>query len=412
MKAQDANPFSGSAATVAEHERRLREVADAIERLARARGVEPSAVSRATFFAVPDATEDRKFAWRYWGPAKALATRGEAPAPPLDAIPPGHRVRGVSTLVGEDGRVKGQWVKTAAVSEDPVDAIARAAATLSPHVPVRVDTIDPPSGTLDPDLLAVYPLGDPHIGLLAWGRESGANFDLEIAERTMVAAVRDLVDRGRGAEGALIVNLGDFFHFDNDAHHTTRGDHALDVDGRTARVLEIGLRIFVSLIDASLERHAFVRVDNVAGNHDRYTSIMLGIALRAHYRNEARVQIDVDPAPRHYHTHGAVLLGTTHGDRERSADLAAIMAAERPSEWGTTRHRYWLCGHVHHSQVKEQRGAIVETFRTLAARDAWHAGAGYVSGRDLRRIVYHRRHGAVSREIVSIDRVMEIAGLS
>tara|TARA_R110000868_G_scaffold365650_2_gene628547 strand:- start:662 stop:1525 length:864 start_codon:yes stop_codon:yes gene_type:complete len=276
-------------------------------------------------------------------------------------------------------------------------------AKLPEIVPVRAGSIPLPALERDPDLLAVYPLGDPHVGMLAWGRESGDNFDLEIAERLLVGAVRDLVLRGPRASGALIVNLGDFFHFDNDNQRTTHGDHSLDVDGRTTRVLEIGLRIFVAMIDAALEHHDLVAVDCVAGNHDRYTSIMLALALRQYYRSEPRVNVPVDPASRHYWIHGRVLLGTTHGDRGRVEDLGSIMAAERPQAWGEAKHRHWLCGHVHHSQVKELRGVTVETFRTLAARDSWHAAQGYSAQRDLKRIVYHRSYGEIERATAGID---------
>ena len=54
-------------------------------------------------------------------------------------------------------------------------------------------------------------------------------------------------------------------------------------------------------------------------------------------------------------------------------------------------------GHVHHQDIKEYRGGVVEYFRTLAARDAWHAGQGYRAGRDMRLIVLHKDHGEVER---------------
>jgi hypothetical protein len=47
--------------------------------------------------------------------------------------------------------------------------------------------------------------------------------------------------------------------------------------------------------------------------------------------------------------------------------------------------------------VKEYRGGVVEYFRTLAARDAWHAGQGYRAGRDMRLIVMHKDYGEVER---------------
>ena len=79
------------------------------------------------------------------------------------------------------------------------------------------------------------------------------------------------------------------------------------------------------------------------------------------------------------------------------------MAAEQSEAWGRTRYRYWLIGHVHHQRIQEYRGCKVESFRTLAARDSWHAAQGYLSGRDMHRIVYSLAHGEVSREVVNVD---------
>ncbi len=73
------------------------------------------------------------------------------------------------------------------------------------------------------------------------------------------------------------------------------------------------------------------------------------------------------------------------------------MACDRAEDWGQTKHRHWLCGHVHHSSVTEFPGVTVETFRTLAAADAYAAGHGYRAGRDMRAIVFHREHGEVER---------------
>jgi hypothetical protein len=68
-----------------------------------------------------------------------------------------------------------------------------------------------------------------------------------------------------------------------------------------------------------------------------------------------------------------------------------------PQDWGASTHRYWYVGHVHHKDVKEYPGCIVEYVRTLAARDAWHQGQGYRAGRDMQLIVHHREHGEIER---------------
>lgn len=395
---------------IAAHEKRLHELADRIVAFATRLNVSPETVRRPAFEEGDRAwlleTQSTFFARSFWGPAKEIATRGKVEAPPLDAIPAGHRVKGVSTLIGKDGGVKQQWVKTKHVEELPEDVIAAMVERL-PLLPARAE-IPAPRSIGATDVLAVYPLGDPHVGMLAWARESGASFDLGIAESLLTTAARDLVMRGPDADQALIVNLGDFFHFDNDAQKTTRGAHTLDVDGRNMKVYEAGLRIFTSIIDAALSRHSTVIVDNVAGNHDANSSQWLALCLRSYYRGNPRVTIEVDPAPRHYHRFGANLIGTTHGDRGKMAEFDRDMSAERARDWGETQHRIWLVGHVHHSTVKEVKGCTIETFRTLAARDSWHAGQGYAATRDMHRLAFHKRFGLISREIAGLGYLREL----
>ncbi len=363
----------------------------------RTRGaVPPSHLPTLQHLASADRREDAR---RAGGDVAMLAPK--SPALPVEALPPGHRLKGVSSLVDEGGNVHLQWVKTTRDADTREEILRRLLREIPAEVP-RAPVTPEPRGFVDPERMAVYPLGDPHVGLLAWGRETGADFDLEICENLMVGAMRDLVLRGPRAERALIVNLGDFFHFDNAAMHTTRGDHALDVDGRAPKVLAVGFRIMRELVFAALEHHKHVTVDCRIGNHDAHTALLLSIALAAYFENEPRVSCPQTIQHRGYHEFGKVLIGTTHGDRAKPADLPAIMAAERPEAWGRTAHRVWLTGHVHHYTSQEFRGCRVETFRTLAASDSWHAAQGYIAGRDMHRIVFHRDHGEVSREIVNV----------
>jgi hypothetical protein len=341
-------------------------------------------------------------------PAACEAALGPVPVP-VAPVPVGHRLRGVSTLVGPDGGIKAQWVKTREIEVDREALLVEMLASLPEKVTPRKGRIAAPSTPARDDLLAVYVAGDPHIGMRSAKEETGADFDLKIVERLMVGAVRDLVHRGPRTKRGMVAILGDTLHFDNLSHHTTKGEHALDVDGRTAKVLRTCMLILTSMIDAALEHHDEVLVDCQAGNHDSYSALMIAIGLDAYYRNEPRCKVSLDPAMRHYYVFGKVLIGTVHGDKTKADDLESIMAAERPREWGETEHRYWLCGHVHHLSAKEYRGCKVETFRTLAARDAWHAGAGYQSQRDMTRIVYHKRFGEVSREIVNVGMLDQVA---
>lgn len=317
--------------------------------------------------------------------------------------PPGYALRGVSTLRrNENGNL--QWIKTGRLQDDPAmfldlfkaalkeRPIARVTRTKSP----RIDT---------KDLLAVYPMGDPHIGLLSWKPETGQNFDTTIAETRLVGAVDHLVEVAPACEQALIINLGDFFHADNSQGVTMRSGHVLDVDGRWARVLAVGLRIMHRCIDRALQKHKRVRVICEIGNHDDHSSIMMALALNERYRNEPRVEIDTSPAAFHWHEFGRVLIGTTHGNGPKLDKLGGIMAHDQAEAWGRTLHRYWYVGHFHHTRVMEQPGCTVEVFRTLASRDAWATASGYRSGQSMVCDVLHRDYGRDCRHEIGIGRL-------
>lgn len=316
--------------------------------------------------------------------------------------PDGMYVRSVSTLVdGQTGAIKQQWVKADKIKEAQEKALIAAIMAAFVDAP-KVPEIPAPE-ILDSDLLTVYPMGDPHLGMYAWAAETGADFDLDIAERNLVAATVRLVMASPPSEEALIVNVGDFFHGDTSANRTLRSGHALDVDTRWAKVLRVGARTMRTCIDTALTRHKRVRVVNEIGNHDEHTSQAMTLALSMLYENNPRVSFDDSPAKFHYHVFGKNLIGITHGDTVKPDALGGIMATDRPEDWGATKFRYWLTGHVHNRRVFELPGCLVESFRTLAGKDSWTAASGYRAGRDMQSLVLHREFGERERHHIDIS---------
>ena len=120
------------------------------------------------------------------------------------------------------------------------------------------------------------------------------------------------------------------------------------------------------------------------------------------YEKNPRVTFDDGPGRFHYHQFGDVLIGVTHGDTVKPEKLGELMATDRPKEWGETTFRYWLTGHIHNRKVYELSGCMVESFRTLAPKDAWTASMGYRSGRDMYSIAIHKRFGEVERHRTDI----------
>ena len=324
------------------------------------------------------------------------ASRGHSPAHGMTrTVPDGYTVKGVSTLYDSKGVMSAQWVKSTAddgrreaMLKEFADSLGEGLEGLAP--------ITPPPAACDDDLFCVYPMGDPHFGMYAWAADAGADFDLETAERLTNGAIDRLVATAPKASTALLLNLGDMFHADNQGNQTQSG-HQLDVDGRRPKVQQVGLMSMVHCIMRLLERHQRVIFRINKGNHDKETSYALALMLSCWFRNEPRVEIDLSPAVMWYYRFGKVLLASSHGDTIKGKDMLSIMAADRPEDWGLSRFRYCLVGHVHHHDSKEYHGGIVEYFNTMAARDAWHQGQGYRAGRDMRLIVYHRDHGEIER---------------
>lgn len=305
---------------------------------------------------------------------------------------------GRSTLY-KDGKKVIEWVKT---SRDDQKRIAEEMIlALTEELPRITRSESPERGS--PDHLAVYPMGDPHIGALAWAPETGASFDLAIAERNLCSAVARLVNTMPACENALIVNLGDYMHADNLEGKTSRSGHVLDTDGRWPKVLRVAVKAMRQCITSALEKHGHVTVINAIGNHDDHSSLFLTVALSNIYENEPRVTINPNPTALHFYEFGKNMIAVHHGHSIKAGQLPLVIAAAEPQMWGRTTNRYCLVGHIHHDTVKEHNGIKVESFRTLAARDAWHAAAGYSSGRDMKALLIHKDFGEVARHIVSVD---------
>jgi hypothetical protein len=338
--------------------------------------------------------------------ARDAVARGVLDADLSTRVPEGHKIKGVSTLYNEEGTIKAQWVKTDIDKAQIEAAFASAISDLCESIPPA--PLSTPPSHADNDLLTVIPMGDPHFGMLSWQPETGVSFDLAQAEQVTFGAVDMLATLTPNSATAMLLNLGDYFHADDSSNRTPRGQNALDVDGRFQKVASVGFRAMIRCIERLLEKHEKVIVRNNPGNHDPHQALMLNIAVGARFHNEPRVLVDPSPSPFYYYRHGTTLIGSTHGDGAKLADLPLIMANDARTDWAESDYRVWHVGHFHHNQRLSQKdltGCEVETHRTLAATDAWHHHSGYRSQRDMKAITYSKTDGEISRVRVGIKRL-------
>lgn len=330
--------------------------------------------------------------------------QGYSPEHGMTHVVPDLRFVGKITDHWKDGELKQSWVRSDLKAQSLVEVANVIVDSLIADLDKKHKPIKAPK-QVDTDLLTVYPMGDPHLGMYADAKECGEAFNCKIAEHDLYCAVDYLVDKAPSSEEALITNLGDFFHSDTSDNRTRRSGNALDVDGRWTEIMGLGVQVMTYVIDRALQKHKKVTVINEIGNHDDQSAYMMSLILSAWYRNEPRVHIDTSPMVYHYYRFGKVFIGVTHGNNAKPDALGQVMAVDKPHDWGTSEFRYWYVGHIHHDSKKEVPGVIIESFRTLAAKDAYHAAKGYRSGRDMKCIIHHKDFGEVGRHRFDIAMV-------
>lgn len=245
------------------------------------------------------------------------------------------------------------------------------------------------------ETMAVVGLFDAHFGKLCWHRETGTDYDLKIADAVFRNAGDDLIRRmaGRNVTRIVLPVGNDFFHIDGLKNTTTAGTPQ-DVDGRYWKVIDVGTQAYLDLVE-KLMRVAVVDVPWVAGNHDSVSSGHVARRIASHFHRTDRVRVDTSVFARKYLRWKSTLLGLTHGDKGKPADLPNKMATERPAEWARTTCREWVVGHMHRSRKWVSQGTdtfdgtTVRVLQSLAGTDAWHYEQGYINTRRAAEVLYY-----------------------
>ena len=248
-----------------------------------------------------------------------------------------------------------------------------------------------------PALLQIA-IPDLHMGKLAWKRETGANYDLKIAESLFDTALARLIDRtAHHAIGRVLFVVGsDLLHTDNPNGTTTKGTPQ-DTEGRFHKTFWKARQMVTRAIER-LRLIAPVDVLMVPGNHDTQTVWHLGDSLECWYHDCPDVAIDNAPTQRKYYEWGKVMLMFTHGDKGKRPDYPLLMATEQPAMFGRTIYREAHTGHIHQLQVREQHGVRVRVSPALCAADAWHTENQYVgNARAAESYVWDRDEGLISQ---------------
>jgi len=257
------------------------------------------------------------------------------------------------------------------------------------------------------DILAELDIFDPHVGMFAQEKYTrAADYNCDLAAGLMVEAATHICRRFDRPHEIVVVLGGDVLHFDTRDYKTSSSssNHVLDGDTRYQRVVNYAVAACTEVVEIAAAHAKRVRIVVTPGNHDWHACVWLSQVLRAYYSRCKNVVVDDQQSPRKSLVFGDNLLVWTHGDKVSFKKWQPIIAAEFANQWGMTRHRYLMLGHIHHRKamapivVEEQPGLHVEHLPALCPSDAWHVESGYVgSQRGASGFEYHKIGGRVSQ---------------
>jgi hypothetical protein len=245
---------------------------------------------------------------------------------------------------------------------------------------------------------------DLHFGKLCWGEETGDNYDTKIAEKRFFGALQTLLDRTSNFDfQKILFPIGnDFFNSDNLRNQTTAGTPQ-DEDLRWQKTFRAGRKMVVKAIKI-LASVAPVEVVIVQGNHDWERSFYLGDALECWFDRCPEINVNNQASPRKYYQFGKCMIGYTHGNNEKVANLPLIASHEQPKMWADTKYREMHLGHLHHKRdikwvsTQEYNGLVCRYMRSLSGTDAWHNQKGYIGSiQSAEAFVWNKDEGLIAQ---------------
>lgn len=244
------------------------------------------------------------------------------------------------------------------------------------------------------DYMYVLGANDLHLAKLAWDKESGQNYDINIAKKIYKEAIEDLMLKARHykIEKVVLIAGSDFFQFDTRDQKTSNGTF-VDCDSRWTKMFSEGCQLMTDIIEQLSQKYN-VSVLYIPGNHDKTTSYYLAAYLKAWFRLNERVEIQDAPTSRKYETFGNTLVGFSHGDMTRMKDLSLLTLKENIERISNFKYIEHLCGHFHSEQVVENQGIKVRVLPSLCAPDSWHSDKGFTNNiQTCQGLLYSRNNG-------------------
>jgi len=322
----------------------------------------------------------------------------------------------------QDGTSYSTLLKPEQDTESLIDALRDGLADLEPGQYANcADLLHAASGGL-----LVIDLADVHIGKLTVQSETGYEYSRQAAVDRMLRGTQALLNkaRGHGVARVLFVLGNDILHVDNTKRQTTSGTPQ-DTHGSIHEMYRDAQAAYIAAIETCAAEYV-VDLIYCPSNHDWLMGWALANSIGTWFRNHPNVQSNeysLSEMHRKYYRYENNLIGLSHGDGAREADLYPLMMTEARSHVSDAQHRYWYLHHFHHkirkaqgvrphdrekdhigltvikSGVAAQMGdnVQIEYIRSPSPPDSWHDRNGYVNRQAVECFIHDPHEGQNAR---------------
>lgn len=268
------------------------------------------------------------------------------------------------------------------------------AAETAPVLPVPEYDLDTNHGNL---LEIMIP--DLHAGKFIEDRYNVDTALSRLQEGVIEIIRRALLD---GIDRIDFVYNGDTFNDDSSLQQTFAGTPQQSA-GRRSTTFRKVRELVANLATAARTCVKEVNIWVLPGNHDRDTALNLADSLWAYFANTPEITVNIEPKEMEVVEWGVNLIGLTHGDGAKSADLAMYLLRE-----GNTQGKKIFevhKGHLHTESLSEHHGVHVRGFGSPADNgDDWHTRKFYTNSRQsMCGIVWNKEKGKVSTHYVNFN---------
>lgn len=309
-------------------------------------------------------------------------------------------IKGLSTyydyIDDKTGERKRGWIKTQKKLDEKASVFTRIAEQFKSDI-LRLPEIvlQTNKSAIQYNLVTEYILTDAHIGMRSWAKETGADWDINIAKETILRCFEELVSRTPNSQEAVFISLGDNMHYDSHEAVTPTNGHLLDVDSRYLKMTLSTRDIMRECIDMIAKKHHKVTVIVMEGNHDISSAEAMRIILNTAYESNHRIDVPLNVNVLHALKYGDVMLSYHHGHLVKPGNLPSAMFQEFPSMCGKTKFRFGASGHEHHYEEFDKDGFTWRKMSTIAARDAYASRHGYNATRSAIATTYDYKEGRI-----------------